>query len=130
MAMTAVVRRLTLLDRAIVTGLLILAAVLFPLLGRGGTGDRVIVERDGSILFTAPLAEDRTVPLPGPLGETVLAIRRGEARILSSPCRHHVCLGMGGIRERGHLIACLPNRLLVRIDGDGKGAKDYDLLSR
>ena len=36
---------------------------------------------------------------------------------------------MGAIARAGELLACVPNALLVRIDGVGKGAA-HDLLSR
>lgn len=123
-------RRMTLLDRLVVALLLALTAGSFTLLGRQPQGAWVVVERDGRQLFRAPLSEDRSVLLPGPLGETQLQIRDGRARILASPCPHKVCLGMGGVFRSGQLIACVPNRLIVSIQGeDEREAPDYDLLS-
>lgn len=130
MAIRPLLLRLTFLDRAILLALLLAAGALFPLLGRGGAGERVVVEQDGRIVFTAPLSGERTASLTGPLGETVLAIHDGSARIVSSSCPHRICLGMGGVSQRGDIVACVPNRLLVRIEGRDEGSKDYDLLSR
>ncbi len=124
MALKGLLRRLTLLDRGIVLLLLLAAGCSFALLERGAAGERVVVERDGRVVFTAPLAEDRTVALAGPLGETELAIRDGAARILASPCPHKICMGMGPAARTGDFIACVPNHLLVRIEGrsgDGRG---------
>jgi hypothetical protein len=122
---------MTPLDRGIVLVLLLLTGVLFNLAGLAPPGQKVVVERDGRVIFIAPLAVDRTVALPGPLGETVLAIRQGRARIISSPCPRKICMGMGAIALEGDLLACVPNHLLVRVVGNkGKKRKDYDLLSR
>lgn len=129
MALRGALRRMTPLDRGVVLLLLLAAVFSFLLLGRGEPGRRLVVEQEGRTLFTSPLAADRTVALSGPLGETVLAIRGGGARILSSPCPHKDCMGMGPAARRGDLLACVPNRLLVRIEGEDDGA-DYDLLSR
>jgi hypothetical protein len=123
-------RRMTALDRLIVAVLLVLTAASFSLLGQRPAGAWVVVERDGRLLFRAPLDEDRSVYLPGPLGESRLQILDGRARILDSPCPHKVCLGMGGVFRQGQLIACVPNRLIVHIEGEKEqGSPDYDLLS-
>ncbi len=131
MALKDVWRRTTLLDRVVVAALLAAILLSFFLLGRLGTGSRVVVERAGEVVFTAPLDTARTVRLAGPLGETVLEIRAGRACILEAPCPHKVCMGMGQVARRGELIACVPNRLLVRVEG-GSARKEpaYDLLSR
>lgn len=129
MALKRIWSRTTPLDRLVV-GLLILAAIAsFGLLAGGEPGERLIVERDGRILFTAPLAAEQEITLAGPLGPTVLAIRHGAARILNSPCPHKDCMAMGPAVRRGDLLACVPNRLLVRIEGGETERPDYDLLS-
>ena len=127
--MRALLRRMTALDRLIVAVLLLGILASFFLLGSRPRGERVLVERDGRLLFSAPLGENRVVDLEGPLGSTRLEIRDGRARILASPCPTKACIGMGAIARAGELLACVPNQLLVRIDGEGKGMA-HDLLSR
>ncbi|KIH77795.1 hypothetical protein SAMN05660860_01301 [Geoalkalibacter ferrihydriticus] len=123
-------RRMTGLDRIITVLLLVAVGASFGLLGQRPAGAWVQVERDGRLLFSAPLSEARRVSLPGPLGDTLLEIADGQARILDSPCPHKVCIGMGGVFRRGALIACVPNRLIVHIEGNGEeGTSTYDLLS-
>jgi hypothetical protein len=130
MAVTAVLRRMTWLDRAIVLTLLLASGAAFVLLGKAPRGARLVVEQQGKILFTAPLAVDRSVILTGPLGETLLEIRGGHACITSSPCSHKVCIGMGQIARQGELLACVPNDLLVRIEGEPAEEPSHDLISR
>ncbi|MFA7534674.1 MAG: NusG domain II-containing protein [Desulfuromonadales bacterium] len=130
MALTALLRRPTRLDYCIVLLLLLLTAASFSLHRPGAPGERVVAERDGRLVFSAPLAENRRVTLTGPLGETQLAIENGRARILASPCLHKTCMRMGEAMRTGDFIACVPNRLLVRIDGSAGERADYDLLSR
>lgn len=132
MALKGVWRRTTPLDRLLV--LLLFAAALggFAWLGHRPAGARVVALRDGRVIFTAPLDEPRTVELAGPLGNTVLRIADGAARILDSPCPRKICIGMGAISRRGAMVACVPNHILVRIEGKGAAGKEqsYDLLSR
>jgi len=133
MALKGAWRRTRLLDRLVVALLLVLCGVLLVWLRPGPPGQRVVVERDGKVVFTAPLSEERTVELAGRLGPTRLAIRHGSVCILDSPCPRKICIGMGSIARSGELLACVPNGLLVRIDGGPGGKKPapaYDLLSR
>jgi len=125
-----VLARLTLLDRLLV----VLAGGLVGLSFRvwrpsAQRGARVVAEQDGHVIFTAPLDEPRQVRLQGPLGVTVLVIAKGEARILSSPCPDKICVRSGAIHAVGELLACVPNRIVVRIEGPPREA-EYDLISR
>jgi len=132
-ALKALWRRTRPGDRLVVGGLLAACGLLFVLLRPGAPGREVVVERDGRVIFTAPLDRDRTVALKGPLGTTRLAIRDGAACIEASPCSHKVCIGMGRIARSGELLACVPNHLLVRVTGGSHqddSAAPYDLLSR
>lgn len=121
-------------DRLVVAVLLLLSLGLLVVLRPGPPGRRVVVEQAGRVIFTAPLDEPRAVALEGPLGTTRLAIRDGTVCVEAAPCPHRVCIGMGAIGRAGELVACVPNDLLVRIEGGPpsapKPATDYDLLSR
>lgn len=129
MVLKVLLRHTTLLDRVIVLLLLAATASSFLFLGQRSPGKKIVAERDGQIVFVAPLGENQTVSLQGPLGETVLSIRQGKARILASPCPHKACIGMGEVSKNGELLACVPNHLLVRIEGSPGTNQDYDLLS-
>jgi len=131
LALKAIWRRLTPLDRVVVLILLLGVVASFFLIDQRPQGARLVVEQGGRVVFTAPLRDDRTVVLPGPHGETVVTIRHGRACVAAASCPNKVCMGMGEVSRRGELIACVPNALLLHIEGDaGDEAKDYDLLSR
>ena len=124
-------RRMTPLDRLLVAVLLAAVAASFVVVGRLPAGARVVAEQDGRIVFTAPLSEARSVRLAGPLGDTRVEIADGRACVTESPCPHKVCMGMGQVSRRGELLACVPNRLVIRIEGGREeGEPAYDLLSR
>lgn len=130
MALSALWRRTSWLDRLLVA--LLLAATLgsFALVGSGPAGARLVVERDGKIIYTAPLDVDRQVEVEGRLGEALLVIKSGQVCFREAPCPNRVCIGMGEVSRSGDLLACVPNGLLVRIEGTAPEEKGYDLLSR
>jgi len=71
-----------------------------------------------------PLDSERTVAVAGPLGDTVVQIRQGQARVLSSPCPEKICLRSGAIARPGQWIACLPNRVFIDIQAGPREAVD------
>ena len=69
-----------------------------------------------------PQDADEIVRVAGPLGDTVVAIKNGAAAVLSSPCANQTCVAAGVIRHRGQWTACLPNKVMVFIEGAEGGA--------
>lgn len=130
MALKALWRRMTVLDRCILALMLMLCAYLLRQTTLAPKGRTLVVERQGRVILTAPLDEPRTLALQGPLGETLLEIRDGQACVKSSPCPNQVCLGMGKVGRGGQILACVPNQILVRIEGASEEKAEYDLLSR
>ena len=65
---------------------------------------------------TYPLSEDQEIPI----GEgNILAISGGEAFMKWADCPDKLCIHQGKISHTGETIACLPNRVTVRvISGD------------
>jgi hypothetical protein len=91
---------------------------LVSVLAYGDTGrpEQVAVQTDeGEFLY--PLNQDRTIPVSGPLGETVIEIHDEEVRIVESPCRDQICVAAGTLESTGQWAACLPNRVFVRVEG-------------
>lgn len=93
-------------------------------------GSRVVVTGGEKLIFTAPLGVSHTVALDGPLGQTHLVVDHKGVKITDSPCPRKICLSMGSISQTGDLLACVPNHILVRIEGPAVEEASYDLLSR
>ena len=66
---------------------------------------------------TYSLDADREIPLKD--GAIVVRIENGEAWVSTSDCESGLCKRSGKISESGQSIVCLPNRLTVKIEGDG-----------
>ncbi len=73
--------------------------------------------------WIAPLDKDAEYEIPGPLGITVVHIHNGTAAIEESPCKNKLCILSGAISEPNQWVACLPNKVFVRIMSSG-GSKD------
>jgi hypothetical protein len=123
--------RMTVLDGLIILSLLAGVGFSFFFTGQKKEGNQVIVERQGRIVFSAPLDVNREELFTGPVGETLMVIRDHEVFIQRSDCPRKVCMAMGSIHRTGDVIACVPNRILIRIAGETKeDDRAYDILSR
>jgi hypothetical protein len=92
----------------------------------GGAGSRAMVKITGGGLsglnketWVFFLDEKATsVSVSGPLGETVVEVKDGAARVVASPCANQTCVAAGAIRRPGQWVACLPNQTLLLIEGN------------
>ena len=110
------------LDLIIILFSLFLAAVpAFLVYVKGGSEARVLVEGlNGK--WTFPVDAVETLNIQGLLGETLIRIEGGSARVLDSPCDNKTCISSGHISKNGEWLACLPNGVFLMIEG-GEGAK-------
>jgi hypothetical protein len=85
-------------------------------------GDAKVVIKSQSGEWIYPLTTDREIKVPGPLGDTLVGIHGKTVRIEDSPCPNKTCVAAGAINEAGQWIACLPNQVLVRVEGGAENA--------
>ncbi len=81
-------------------------------------GEYVCVELNGDEVGRYPLGTDAKIPLSG--GKNILVIEGGKAYMESADCPDKVCVRTGKISRVGEQIVCLPNRVFVRIVGEGE----------
>ena len=112
----------------ILVAILLLAAVLLFFLVRShqekdtGSGAAAVVSVDGEVVGRYPLNRDGTFPLNN--GSNILVVENGEAWVSEANCPDKVCMGMGKISRNGDFIACLPNRLIVVVEGGEEALVD------
>jgi hypothetical protein len=108
---------------ALAAALAVIALVSVRAYG-GRSGTAVVHLRGPGREWVFPLAMDRTVTVSGPLGDTLVELRGGQARVLSSPCAEKICVRSGAIARPGQWLACLPNRVILDIRGDSRQSAD------
>ncbi len=111
----------------ILVGALLIAALLVLLVIRNrqeretGT-DAVVTVRtaDGDEVY--PLNKDGVFSLNG--GTNTLVIENGEAWVSEANCPDKICMGMGKISKNGEFIACLPNQVIIVVEGGEESPVD------
>jgi hypothetical protein len=76
--------------------------------------------------WTLPLDAEEAVIVQGPLGNTIVRIHDNEAWVESSPCENQTCVAIGHVRRPGAWAVCLPNNVLLIIEGDDGREDDVD----
>ena len=107
----------------IVLSLSVLAAsVLWSSAGEGGAA-RAEIEGGGQV-YIMPLSENGFLILDGPVGETRVEVADGEVFISDSDCRDKICVAMGHVSFPSSWVACLPNRVFVRVVAGSSGNEE------
>jgi hypothetical protein len=58
----------------------------------------------------------KNIVVHGPQGKTGVAIENGLVHIQSASCKNQICRHSGFISDPGKIIACAPNKVLIRIE--------------
>jgi hypothetical protein len=90
-------------------------------------GESVSVVVDGKEMYHLSLSENQTIEVQGPLGLSVIKVEKGHAFIQKAPCPYQTCVKMGKISRSGDIIVCIPNRILVKIEG--KDRRELDSIT-
>jgi hypothetical protein len=108
--------RLRLFDlAAFLLSLLVIGALSGSAYSARSGDPKVVVEAAGT-QWVYPLKADRRLRVPGPLGEELIEIANREVFVVSSPCPNKICILQGKISRPGQWIACLPNKVFIRIE--------------
>ncbi len=108
-------------DLAVAAVLLLLCAALF-ILFRSGGGTTAVVTVGGETLYEIDLSEvSEPYTLSLDCGVTI-AVSPGKIAFADADCPGRDCVRRGAISKPGQSAACLPNRVLIRIDG--RASKD------
>ncbi|UCE17399.1 MAG: NusG domain II-containing protein [Gemmatimonadota bacterium] len=93
---------------------------LFVFPGKRSVGTYGLIESGGNMIRRVDLSLDQEVSVFGPLGATVVEVKNGQIRVKQSPCPHQFCVNMGFKEKDGDVIACIPNRVVVHVEGSQK----------
>ena len=103
----------------ILIGILLLTALILFLLFKDKQRNEpdavAVVTVDGTEIARYPLSQNGTFVLNE--GSNTLVIENGEAWVSEANCPDKLCMGFGKISKNGEIIVCLPNRLIVMIEG-------------
>ena len=96
---------------------LLAVAVLADRFWRGGPAAKAQIRANGEVLIEVDLAIRKEFRIAGPLGETVIEIDQGRARVKSDPGPRQYCVLQGWLARAGDVAICAPNRVSLAVSG-------------
>ncbi len=110
---------------------LVILIILTVIFSTRPTGSKVVIIREGKVIGEYNLTEDKIIPV----GEVVVngekksqlkvVINNQTVKVVDSTCPDHLC-EIGTIKRSNSMIVCLPNKIIIKIEGK---TKDYDYIS-
>lgn len=101
----------------IVLAVFIIAAALAIYFMTKPTGSEVYIYKDGKLFEAVSLSTEKTVKVDEHI---IVKISGGAAYVLKSDCKGQDCVKAGKISKVGEMIVCLPNKVVMKIVGDGE----------
>lgn len=81
-------------------------------------GARVVIKVDGNIQGIYSLEEDREISVDH--GKNIVEIKDKKAFMKKADCPDQICTHQKAIRGIHQTIVCLPNKVVIEIEGDEK----------
>lgn len=81
------------------------------------TPQKVLIRSGGQLFAEARLDQAQRIRVPGPLGESIVEIQQGRARVAADPSPRQLCVKQGWLLHVGDAALCLPNQLGIELVG-------------
>lgn len=92
-----------------------------------GNGSTVHITVSGKSYASFPLSENRTVEITQDDHINKITIDDGTVSMTFSDCTNQDCVLHSSISRTGETIVCLPNKVVIEIEGEGSG---FDTIAR
>lgn len=111
-----------------ITGLIILAAIALVAVSwivmHRTPGTLAVIHVDDKVIATVDLTsrEPQTLHITGVLGPMVIvADGKGSIRVTESTCPDQICVRTTPARSPGDQVICVPNHMVITVEGKGTG---------
>lgn len=109
-------------DIILIVSILVVAIVMLISLYACGQKDNLVayVYHDNQLVLTIDLdtLEEETIyTVEGDVSKVVIAASKSGVRVLEAGCTDEICMNQGIINNSAQTITCLPNKIVIRLEG-------------
>lgn len=83
----------------------------------GQAGGKVVAYVDGETYATYDLHESASYVVDTKRGQNIFVVEDGKVKMKEADCPDGLCVKQGAISKTGETIVCLPNRVVIEIEG-------------
>ncbi|NLM00684.1 MAG: NusG domain II-containing protein [Treponema sp.] len=91
-------------------------------------GQKLLVVESPKGKYVFSLEKNGLYEIEGAIGKTIVGIEDGKVYVVESCCPNGTCVSAGKIEKSGQWIACLPNKVVIRLEGSKD--EEVDVLAR
>ncbi len=106
----------------IILACIVISMIAFPIHRKEGR--LVTVIQDSRIAERYPLSGEKTIVMHCTTGIFRIQIRNGSVWVEEAHCPRQICMKAKKISRAGQMIVCIPNHILIRIEGQSEGTLD------
>ncbi len=92
-----------------------------------GENKEVVVQVRNEEVLRVSLWENAAYTVQGKLGEVLVEVKDGRVRVEKENSPYHYCSIQGYVSDPATAIICLPNEVVVTIEGSEKGTVDTQI---
>ncbi len=105
----------TIADRIIICLGLLFLLWLYHLYWTSSSSDYALIYVINQTPIQVDLQHPQQVTVQGRLGESLIEVKEGHIRFLTSPCHSKFCIHAGWLAKNGDFVACLPNQVSIEL---------------
>ena len=88
----------------------------------------VVATVDGREVLRRPLVMNSDYEIPGKEGaRNVIRVENGQVYMLEANCRDGLCIQQGRMKNTAKRIVCLPNGVVISLEGEGNSMPTDDV---
>ena len=111
-------------DRIVIAAVAVVVLALWPLAAAASDGASRVTITGPTGETVVAISEDAVYEIEGARGTVTVTIEGGAVSVTESSCPDQTCVRTGAVRAAGSVIACVPNRVVVRVGGEGTDGLD------
>lgn len=96
-------------------------------------GNIATISVDGEVIYEIPINSVSTsyeIPIVQNGHSNVVLVENGKISMKSANCPDGLCVRQGSISSTAYPIVCLPNKVIIKIEGDISANEEPDAISR
>ncbi|MBQ3573456.1 MAG: NusG domain II-containing protein [Clostridia bacterium] len=96
-------------------------------------GNIATISVDGEVIYKIPINSVSTpyeIPIENGGHSNVVLVENGKISMKSADCPDGLCVKQGSISITAYPIVCLPNKVIIKIEGDIPVNEEPDAISR
>lgn len=111
-------------DRIVIVVVAALALAVWPIAVAAADGADQVTITGPAGETVVPMARDAIYEIDGARGTVTVSVEDGAVSVTDSNCPDQTCVRTGAVRTSGSVVACVPNRVIVRVGGDSTDGLD------